>query len=115
MADKYDEAIAYLTEHPEEIRSAWYSVHDGSTPHMRLAHCLFQHCTPSGNLQSIGDCPVGCLTIVRSGSAPAWTNQLTESIMLDDRLPDNEIDICVEHLPVFAEWQRRLDKELNRT
>lgn len=58
---------------------------------------------------------IGCLTMVRGGKAClAATPELTAAIRADDRLPSDEEHITPEHLPVMAEWQRRLDKELNR-
>lgn len=54
-----------------------------------------------------------CLTMIRNG----WqgpTPELTTAIQSDDRLPCSPRQITPAHLPVFAEWQRRLDRELNR-
>lgn len=56
----------------------------------------------------------GCLTMIRNGDWRAETEELTEAIRADERLPKTQQDITKEHLPVFAEWQRRLDKELSR-
>jgi len=44
----------------------------------------------------------------------AYTDDLTERIRADERIPDDPDRITVAHLPVFAEWQRILDKELKR-
>ena len=108
--DKYDEAIAYLTEHPEEIYRAWHTC--GTHPH----GCLFEFCSPDGsnNKRADGE-KCGCLTMVRGLSkigGVAWTDALTEEIRTDERLPKSGSEITVEHLPVFAEWQRRLDREI---
>jgi len=97
--DKYDVAVDYLTQHPEEISEAW------GWPDTHPAGCLFSYC---GDWE---DDDVGCLTMVRAGLSAA-TEELTLAIRADARLPDDETKITVEHLPVFAEWQRRLDKEL---
>lgn len=117
MSDKYDEAIAYLTKHPDAIQDAWQAgdVHEE-------AGCLFVAVAPEHQLYghsvpftSGGDC--GCLTTIRCGDsrfALAWTKELTEAIRADERIPKDPDDITVEHLPIFAEWQRRIDKELNR-
>lgn len=117
--DKYDRAIAYLTEHPEQIRDAWSGAyeHPGGS--------LFRFAGPSAYL----DCPdwtkqiCGCLTQISKtadwlpddpNKYVAWTPELTEAIAADERIPKRPEHIRVEHLPVFAEWQRKLDRELNR-
>ena len=99
--DKYDRAIKHLTENPDEIFKAWGS------PEMHVAGCLFQFCGDSRHDD------IGCLTMVRGGAFAA-TEELTKAIRADDRIPEDETLIGVEHLPVFAEWQRRLDLELER-
>lgn len=118
MKDKYDEAIEYLTKNPDEINDAW----NYASTHK--AGCLFMACSPHiSNGEIITLFPrredrelCGCLTMVRKegGSYHAWTDDLTASIRADDRIPQNSEEITLESLPVFAEWQRRLDKELNR-
>lgn len=95
--DKYDEAIAYLTEHPDEIYENWND--PGSSP----AGCLFQYCGRSY------DC--GCLTQVAGFLGRAATSELTDAIRADVRIPRNERDLSVDRLPALAEWQRRLDGE----
>lgn len=100
--DKYDEAIAILTADPSLILSAW---HDPAT---EPGGALFHYCTDDIN----DGC--GCLTTVRSGRNRAKTKRLTVAIRADKRIPILSDGITVENLPVFAEWQRRLDKELNR-
>lgn len=110
--DKYSEAVAYLTEHEDRIESTWFE------PHLHRGGCLFTFCTPDGTRQPRPDHRMcGCLTMIRGEWAlenHAWTDELTEAILTDERLPKSGYDIRPEHLPVFAEWQRRLDKELNR-
>lgn len=107
--DKYDKAIEYLTEHPEEIKKAWgyCSTHE--------AGCLFDYAGSKFGC--------GCLTLVRDSflfpqkyHVPfvAQTPELTEAIGRDERIPYSENDITLDHLPVFAEWQRKLDKYLAR-
>lgn len=96
--DKYDEQIACLTLNPARIVDAW-----------ALGDCLFQGASHDGEVG-----PYGCLTMVRTGAWNAATPELTEQIRNDMRIPSNCFGITVESLPVFAEWQRRLDKELGR-
>lgn len=103
--DKYDKQIARLTANHTLIKEQWL---DGIG--------LFAFCTPSGKWDYRPDgCCCGCLTMVRADpERMAWTDQLTRAIRADRRLPKDVVDITVKHLPVFAAWQRRLEKELNR-
>ena len=57
----------------------------------------------------------GCLTQVRAGLNEAQTKELTKAIRNSRSLPNNGHDIKVKHLPLFAKWQRRIDKELKRS
>lgn len=114
--DKYDIAIEYLTEHPEEISHAWdqaaYDDVEGS--------CLFQFANKTNEDTLLSEnTRCGCLTQIKLVSIGtmkyvAETLELTRAIREDDRLPSDPEDIKVADLPVFAEWQRRIDKELNR-
>lgn len=105
--DKYDEAIEYLTAHPDEILLAWSDRPGDQHPH----HCLFIYANASGEFSSRGF--LGCLTQIRSGGPwRAETSELTAAIAADDRLPDHWDGITPNDLPVFAEWQRRLDREI---
>lgn len=122
MMDKYDDAVAHLTARPGQIEDAW------NHPYEHEAGCLFGYCCRSDEwdpnivakaLGTDGFVTCGCLTQVRRSktrSAPyvAGTADLTREIQDDDRIPDAPSHISVEDLPVFAEWQRRLDKELGR-
>ncbi len=129
MKDKYDKAVEHLTENPENIGSAWLNpAGEGQ------GGCLFTVVAP---LDVKADPwpkrpdgrKCGCLTTIRNagkvpyidgGGSPhkmpalAWTDDLTERIQADERLPKLPTEITVQHLPIFAEWQRRIDKELNR-
>lgn len=105
QVDKYDRAVAYLTEHPEEIQEAW------ANPIRHEAGCIFGYAAgPDRKMIHY----IGCLTQIKGGLFRAETEALTEAIRADVRIPDR-FDITVLNLPVFAEWQRRLDVELNRT
>ena len=42
--------------------------------------------------------------------AVAYTKALTLKIVEDERLPEDPTQITVEHLPLFAAWQRFMDK-----
>jgi hypothetical protein len=114
MGDKYDEAVAYLTEHPDSIFDSWKAC--GSMP----GGCLFQFATPTGSIEWRRDDgeekECGCLTTIRCnpGERHAWSDELTVAILGDQRIPLDARQIDTEHLPVFAEWQRRLDREIRR-
>lgn len=94
--DKYDTAIAFLKNHPDEILRAWAGV----TTHP--AGALFDFAGP-------GD-TCGCLTQVKANVYPAANPRLTQAIRADQRLPCRREFITLEILPVFAEWQRKLDR-----
>lgn len=102
--DKYDEAIAYLTEHPDEIHAAWADGWvkgevDEDEPR-RKDSCLFDLAGPKG---------CGCLTQVKLGKYEAMTTGLTTAIRADHRIPLRPQDITVDHLEHFADWQRKID------
>ena len=99
--DKYDKAIAYLKENPDAIQDAWV------TPDLHQAGCLFAF---AGPIEKDG---IGCLTQIRGYHAyHAETEALTLEIKNDTRIPEGIQDVTVDNLEIFAEWQRRLDKEL---
>ncbi len=118
--DKYDEAVLHLTAReqaePGSIRRAWL--------HFRTDHdgCLFAMATKSGdNVAPDDGARFGCLTMIRFGRTTtstyanqAATPELTAAIRADERIPADSISIKITDLPTFAEWQRRLDKELGR-
>ena len=112
--DKYDKAIQHLLKFKGDDFK-WHVHLNWMTPFLSLAGCLFSFCTKSGKTEN--NC--GCLTQIRknhcNSPAEAATLKLTAEIRADERLPDDPLNIEPHHLPVFAEWQRRLDEELCRT
>lgn len=104
MWDAYDYAVDYLTRHPDKIGDAWRH------PSTHRAGVLFGYVTKSRKSDSSLS---GCLTLVRLGMR-ACTPELTRAIRSDDRLPQIGERTTVADLPVFAEWQRRLDRDLGR-
>lgn len=118
--DKYDEAIDWLVENADDdellegygsvVERAW----DGD---LDQGWCLFQIVSPSGLAWKA----CGCLTQIRrpENTLDACTPELTAAIRADERIP---FDVCgmkklrgddlrAALLP-FAEWQRRLDREI---
>lgn len=108
--DKYDKAVAYLKDNPEEIANAWFN--GSSSDH----GCLFQFLEERDKKGPTGK-NLGCLTQIKlmPNSFEAPTKKLTEGILNDDRIPSSDSAINTGNLEVFAEWQRRVDKELGRT
>jgi hypothetical protein len=91
--DVYDREVERLTRNPDDIPFAW------------------MECTPLFVL--VGN---GCLTQIRAFDyVKAYTPELTAAIRADDCLPRYVQNITPAHLPVFAEWQRKIDMEFNRT
>lgn len=113
MSDKYQKAVEYLTKHPGEIFDAWLDVNE------HPAGCLFQFANQFG-FQRYGydraswttTTICGCITEIRGCGYLAETPELTAAIRADKRIPERPDDIKPHHLPVFAEWQARLDREL---
>jgi len=117
MRDKYAKAIKYLTAHPDELYVAW-CVADDRHP----AGCLFQWAwrgdTNMGGVANV----CGCITHIRNphlnrivfAYSETLRDRLTKEIREDERIPTRGDLIKISDLPVFAEWQRRLDKELLR-
>ena len=113
--DKYDEAIEYFNtnDNLDGIVNAW------NFPEVSGPGCLFQYCgdhsttiTPSKDPKD----SYGCLTMIRKGNNyVAYTPKLTKAIRADKRIPKEPEDIELKHLPVFAEWQRKLDRYKFRT
>lgn len=105
--DPYDRAIAYLTEHPEEINYHW------DDPFKRIGGVLFRFASPTGTWREY-DIRCGCLSTIRRGEDFVYSDHgvddlTTTEIRFDLRIPANSGDITPADLPVFAEWQRKLD------
>lgn len=113
--DSYDKAIEYLKNNPSQIVDIW------DDPKSHFSGVLFQSVTPDGVSQTnpYGEF-CGDICEIHSNLASAWTDELTEEILEDFRIPeifashDYKPRITVELLPLFAEWQRKIDKVLNR-
>ena len=113
MMDRYDEAIAYLNKHPEELEFA--GNYPGDSP---VAGCLFVNASPTlylyqkkPNGKWLGD-PVSIHG--NPGHYTAEDDVVTRMIVTDVRLPNSIKECGLEHLPVLAEYQRKFDKWWNR-
>lgn len=108
MNDKYARAVKYLKAHPWEIPQFWVNASpDGPG-------CLFQLARRNGKRITKNGQFIGCLTQIRFGGWNAQTKKLTLDISADERIPDSVYRITPDNLHVFAQWQRRLDKELRK-
>lgn len=112
--DKYDAAIKYLADNPHEIEIAWRS------PSKHIAGCLFAFAiTIDTGVRATGALAYGCLTQIRLHAGYGVTaptvklaDELTRAIKADQRIPLHPHNIMPDNLPVFAEWQRKLDMVL---
>lgn len=102
--DIYDEAVAYLTEHPSEITTCWFR------PSSMWQGCLFGFVAQDRRAEGFD---VGCLCMVAHGSWDAETKELTRAIKADKTIPESG-DIKPGDLHVFAAWQRKIDTDLSR-
>lgn len=120
MSDRYDEAAEALERLAKKFgwnnaaMYAWGSTSEDMPKDHQLAHRLFAFCTPDGEQQNRDGKYCGCLTQIRIGAGEGWTDELTTEIRADERIPKNSGDITREHIPVFQEWQRKLDVVLGR-
>lgn len=94
----YDSQIKRLTEKPWLIENDW-----------SLGEGLFKH-VGNGLLR-------GCLTMIRGGGSQnkayikgEYNEELAIAIAKDERLPNSSYHITPAHLPVFKEWQMKIDK-----
>lgn len=113
--DVYDLAVEYLKAKPSEISEAW------DEPLLHPAGILFQVASPTGQYEKafdrISDC--GDLCEIVSEEAVAYTDEMTDIIREDERLPRFEQGrdtpaIATDILEAFAEWQRVFDMTWER-
>lgn len=127
--DKYDKGIAFLTKFPEHIFDAWGEPADWEGRGGELFGFVGPDWTSNSNRYDVrgevsGTC--GCLQQIRLAykqeeaqtmfdlndknmTLSYWPRQWAK-IAMDRRIPADSSDISVEHLPVFAEWQRKIDE-----
>ena len=113
--DIYVKAIQYLTENSHEMIDIW------DDPKSHFSGVLFRSVTPSGLHEYTAEGLLcGDLCEIRSFESHAWTNELEEEINKDPRIPklwannDYIPKLTINHLPIFAEWQRKIDVALDR-
>lgn len=116
--DRYDQEVERLLRVYDAEPEWWWEKFDYAWSFCPAHSPLFDDC------HSGRDSRCGCLTQVRDDCvcAEAQTPELTAAIRADDRLPRDTDDIrrpatraqLAGYLEACADWQRRLDRELNR-
>ena len=123
--DKYDLAIDYLTENPEDIYDAWSSpgAYKGKGGELfGFVAPVWTDSSASAKYEGVRTGTCGCLQQIRqakvegydgsSGSAKmAYWERLWDSIANDRSIPTEGSEITVDDLPVFAVWQREIDEK----
>lgn len=128
MPDKYDRAIEYLERNPHNIHDAWGNPETYEGRGGELFGFVGPDWKSNANSYDVrgevsGTC--GCLQQIRQAYASEevdYMSDLTDTdmalsfwprqwarIAMDRRLPADDNEIGLEHLPVFAEWQRKID------
>jgi len=109
--DKYDEAIAYLTENPDEIKDAW-----GDPSNSVPGSVLFGYVGPEWtdcSMSKDGIHRCGCLQQIRQDEDgeefTSWWPEITRQIRQDRSIPKDHEEIGVGDLEAFAKWQRIVD------
>lgn len=109
MSDAYDKAVESLKG---KTKGEIYDIWGNPDLYKNGPSILFSY----AGVDRYGEhtCNIGCLTMIRRSPDLFWadTPELTKAILEDDRIPTH-IDDC-EDFTIFAEWQRRIDKELGR-
>jgi len=127
--DKYDFAIEYLHENPDEIHDAWGSPASMAGRGGELFGFVGPDWSSSSNSVryegNLGTC--GCLQQIRQakvenscdtmleaaekgeGMTLSYWPRLWEKIAGDRNLPSDDQEIGLEDLPAFATWQREID------
>lgn len=96
--NQYDEQIKYLTDCPSGITLEWACAKG-------LFKFVGEDCIGTGCLTMIRDNPRERKAFIKG----IQNDELTVEIANDERIPKKYWDITVEHLPVFKEWQERID------
>jgi hypothetical protein len=108
--DRYDQDVTSMTAFYEQGK------------HEKILHAcgellspLFAFCTPTGKGQRRPDGKrCGCPVMVKSSDYVAWTDELTDLIRADNRIPVGHNDFTPKSFVAMAELQRHIDKVLGR-
>lgn len=106
--DKYDREIKKILESEKPNKTIG--------EHWSMGTDLFEFV--SDNVTKFDGAACGCLTQIKYDRKSAWKNnkvdeKLTAEIREDKRIP-KQGGIRAKHLPLFAEWQRKIDKLYKR-
>lgn len=118
--DAYDVAVERMSKEPiDQVRRRWNQALRRDVDRTNrslepLGLLLFGKCAKERGGEPVSFWNIGCLTQVKCHYKDAETKELTTAIRADERLPNDGDDITHEMLPVFAEWQRRMDVMLDR-
>lgn len=112
LIDEINRLQGVYNEHGLQVFQ--YACIDGweTVQRYRARSPLFQSCTPTGAEGSRPDGKLcGCLTEIKGEQYPtgprvAWTDQWTETIRADDRIPWTMGLLRPENLLAFGEWQQ---------
>jgi len=125
--DKYDIAIKFLQEHPERLKESWFHT-------VPETQCLFQYITIDGqkaksipdpmdefSMEETGMLHSAGLTEIHNKDLDFYPicngvldEDLCDMIGEDNRIPNGLLTLKMEDLPVFAEWQRKIDARWGR-
>jgi hypothetical protein len=113
MCDRYEQDVEYLTANPGLISHAWGSPQPGVEGGSLFRFAVNEERPGAPYIRGRRS---GCLTMLRvmDSSYAAETPELEAAIRADKRIPRRTADIRPHHLPIFAAWQRRIDRELGR-
>lgn len=92
--DIYDQDIEYLRQNPRKIPMHW-----------NMWSPLFRTADGSDSLF----CKTGCLTQIKLGEKSSGNPEFDKKIKSDNNIPTHKMDITVDHLELFAKYQRELD------
>lgn len=135
--DKYDAAVEYLTNHPDEIKDAWWKSDRhpaGALFRFRTLPILIKEYRSGGIAEVVKHRNEQCLTMLKSRSFTYYGPVLPiiEQIQNDPRIPDSvqitddtdyldaeprmarmPLTDIVASLPLMADYNRRLDAALS--
>lgn len=102
-----------ISDYLKELWNKPYVLDDDGWP----MGCLFRHLDERMACWNCSDenRDVGCLTQIKGCiDKRALSEELTERIRKDNRIPEHEREMSLETLEAFAEYQREVDMEIGR-